>query len=352
MIFYSSKIPNNTLQTIDQDYYWFSGTAYLGIAQHPTFKRNLIESLVQWGSSWGSSRNNNVRLSIYEEAEQALAQFFGAPAALTVASGMSAGQVTVSYYQSLEYHVEIAPKTHPALWPHHKHLPIDSYEEWASTISENISKNLAEKIVICSDSVGSPYVEDFDFSWIKTLPKNKEIVVVIDASHSLGIQHVADFLGFEPDFNDNIHLIVTGSLNKAMGMTGGVILGKPEIINHLRHTPMFAGASPMMPALLDAFMLSTGLYYEQKEKLQKNIQYFTENLEVDYLDTIKNYPAFCTHREGLHDFLKNHGVMTSCFPYPTVHDKPVSRLVISAMHNEDELLYLAQLCNQFAKISG
>jgi 7-keto-8-aminopelargonate synthetase-like enzyme len=130
---------------------------------------------------------------------------------------MSAGQVTVSYYQSLEYHVEIAPKTHPALWPHHKHLPIDSYEEWASTISENISKNLAEKIVICSDSVGSPYVEDFDFSWIKTLPKNKEIVVVIDASHSLGIQHVADFLGFEPDFNDNIHLIVTGSLNKGYG---------------------------------------------------------------------------------------------------------------------------------------
>jgi 7-keto-8-aminopelargonate synthetase-like enzyme len=47
----------------------------LGIAQHPTFKRNLIESLVQWGSSWGSSRNNNVRLSIYEEAKQALAQF-------------------------------------------------------------------------------------------------------------------------------------------------------------------------------------------------------------------------------------------------------------------------------------
>lgn len=350
MTFYTKILPSNTLCTQNQSYLWFSGTGYLGMAHHPIFKQHFVEAIEQLGTSWGSSRNNTVRLEVYDIAEQALASFFDAPASLTVASGMWAGQLAQKFWQLQGYSFEYAPKTHPALWTDNSYIPTIKYAEWAERISEKIRHHASSKIVICSDSVGSPYVEAYSFDWIQQLPPNKEIVVIIDASHSLGIQNLNDLLASSPIFetNSNVNILITSSLNKAMGMTGGIILGNVSILKQIKSTPMFSGASPMMPALLKAFTQSTGIYKVQKQILLQRIELFNQLLETDYLDSIRAYPAYCTHREGLHEYLLENGIMTSCFPYPTVHDQPVSRLVISALHHEDDIRLLAKHCNEFS----
>jgi 7-keto-8-aminopelargonate synthetase-like enzyme len=43
---------------------------------------------LRWGSSYGSSRNANIKLTAYENSEHFLAKFIKAEAALTVSSGM------------------------------------------------------------------------------------------------------------------------------------------------------------------------------------------------------------------------------------------------------------------------
>jgi 8-amino-7-oxononanoate synthase len=372
MNYITNQLPSRIFTTNHEEYLWFSGTSYLGMPHHQGFRENFAKALTQYGMSWGSSRNNNIRLDIYEKAEIGLAKFANMPAALTVSSGMWAGQLVVNFLQKPDTKFFFAPKTHPALW-NGASLQLEdwekglSYSEWALLIVEKVRDCTAKNIVICSDAVGSPYVEAFDFQWIDGLPEDKNITVVVDASHSFGIEASPQSVGrpsplsrgegagammiFAPplhgrgsrgDRRFGVRYIVTASLNKAMGMTGGVILSDSETISSIRQSPMFAGASPMMPALLETFVNSLDYFKEQQEKLSKNIAYFNSMIpQNSFLDSIENYPAYCTHQSGVHEFLKEHGIMTACFPYPTATDLPVTRLVISALHLEEDLQKVA-----------
>jgi 8-amino-7-oxononanoate synthase len=357
MTYITNHLPSRIITISNQEYLWFSGTSYLGMPHHQGFRENFAKALSQYGMSWGSSRNSNIRLDIYEKAEIELAKFANMPAALTVSSGMWAGQLVVNFLQKPDTKFFFAPKTHPALW-NGASLQLEdwekglSYPEWALLIVGKVRDCTAENIVICSDSVGSPYVEQFDFQWIDELPEGKNITVVVDASHSLGVlaspssplsRGEGETMAiFAPPLYGRggwgVRYVVTASLNKAMGMTGGIILSDSETVLSIRQSPMFAGASPMMPALLETFVNSLDYFKEQQEKLSENIAYFNSLIpQNSFLDSIENYPAYCTHQSGVHEFLKEHGIMTACFPYPTATDLPVTRLVISALHLGEDL---------------
>ena len=345
MNYITNQLPSRIFTTNHQEYLWFSGTSYLGMPHHQGFRENFAKALTQYGMSWGSSRNSNIRLDIYEKAEIELAKFANMPAALTVSSGMWAGQLVVNFLQKPNTKFFFAPKTHPALW-NGSTLQLEdwekglSYSDWASKIVEKVQECTTENIVICSDSVGSPYVEAYDFQWINQLPVDKNITVVVDASHSFGMKTSPQNVG--------VKFIITASLNKAMGMTGGVILSDPETVSSIRQSPMFAGASPMMPALLETFVNSLEYFTEQQQKLSENITYFNSLIpQNSFLDYIQNYPAYCTHQSGVHEYLKENGIMTACFPYPTSTDLPVTRIVISALHLEEDLEKLAELVENY-----
>ncbi len=341
MTYKTNHLPSRTITIDNQEYLWFSGTSYLGMAHHQGFRENFAQAVARYGTSWGSSRNNSVRLEIFEEAELALAKFANMPAALTVSSGMWAGQLVTHFLQQKNATFYYAPKTHPALWQGNTLTLRDweqglSYTDWKKIIVEKISQSDEENIVICSDAVGSPYVELFDFQWIDELPKDRNITVVVDASHSLGVINRIKSLSTK--------VIITSSLNKALATPGGVIFSDEATIAQIRATPMFAGASPMMPALLDTFVNSVDFYREQQQKLLKNVQYFNRLIPKNtFLDSIENYPAFCTYQDGFFEYLKENGVMTACFPYPAANDKPVTRLVVSALHTKEDLEKVGKL---------
>ncbi|MCU0468297.1 MAG: aminotransferase class I/II-fold pyridoxal phosphate-dependent enzyme [Arcicella sp.] len=350
MNYITQHLPSRTLTTNNQEYLWFSGTSYLGMPHHQGFRENFIKAFAQYGTSWGSSRNNTIRLEIYEKAEIELAKFAEMPAALTVSSGMLAGQLVCSFLQKPDTQFFYAPKTHPALW-NEANLKLEDWEkgltyaDWSVQIAKKVKEAKAQNIVICTDAVGSPYVEYFDFQWIKDLPKEKDITIVIDASHSFGVNH--SIIQSSNCRTVNHSIIITSSLNKAMGMTGGVIFSDSETMAEIRKSPMFSGASPMMPALLETFVNSIDYFREQQQKLMKNIAYFNSLLPNDtFLDSIENYPAYCTHQSGVHEFLKENGIMTACFPYPTANDLPVTRLVVSALHGRQDLEKVALLVPQ------
>ncbi len=341
MNYFTETLPGRTLISNQEEYLWFSGTSYLGIPHHPQFKQNFADAVNRYGTSWGSSRNNTVQLGIYEKAEMELANFAKMPAALTVSSGMLAGQLVINFLNNKGNSFLYAPKTHPALWNGIVQFSKGSHKYWASSICSKINAMKDENIVICSDSIGSLYLEKFDFEWINNLPANKNITVVIDASHSLGINL--------PDISqDNIRLIITSSLNKAMGMPGGVIFSDKDLLAEIQQFPMFSGASPMMPALLEAFVNSVDIFNGQRVKLIDNLRHFNKLIDkAPFLDAIADYPVYCTHRSELHDFLKEYKIMTACFPYPTVRDLPIIRLVISALHSKQDLERLASAINSW-----
>jgi 8-amino-7-oxononanoate synthase len=95
-------LPSRTIKWNGVEHLFFSGTAYLGIGHQRAFLEALREGLGQYGPIFSASRNNNLQLKVYDEAEYELAQWTKAEAALTVTSGLLAGQLVMQSIDGTE----------------------------------------------------------------------------------------------------------------------------------------------------------------------------------------------------------------------------------------------------------
>ncbi|SKC16923.1 7-keto-8-aminopelargonate synthetase [Dyadobacter psychrophilus] len=343
-----------------KEYLWFSGTDYLGMGHDEIFRRFLNEGLDRYGLHFGASRNNSLRLDVYEEAESRLADWIGSPASLLVSSGMWAGQLVMKRIEEIVhadplvsticYHY--APKAHPAVWGKDLNISTNPWIDWAKQTIDSISRchqNMAH--VICTDGIGSPMVEAFDFSIFANLPAAGNIWIVVDESHTLGVYKNAGKSIYR-SINElgKAHVILVSSLNKALGIPAGVIACEKATYDLLRYNPWFAGASPPSPGYIFALskLLETDHYTKVQKMLAANIDYFNQELKVhDMFGNVSGYPVFCSQNALLFDHLLSRQIMASCFSYPSPDDSAITRLAISALHQKEDLNRLAEVCNGF-----
>lgn len=248
--------PSKKIRLGEKDYHFFSGTSYLGMNQDENFKQLLIEGLHQYGMSFGSSRNGNLQLAIYETAENKMAAWVGAEKALTVSSGMLAGQLVAQYLKTQQVIYFYAPQSHSANF--HEpivQLPAMSFQEWTKQIAKQIKETNAPHSVIVCNSTDGLRATAYDFDWIHELSDNQAITLIIDDSHGLGItgKNGAGIFQYI-SVKSSIRFIVVSSLHKAMGIPGGVIFSDETTIETLRHTAFFASCSPIAPAYLYAYL--------------------------------------------------------------------------------------------------
>ncbi len=304
----------------------------------------------EYGYHYASSRNGNLQLSLYEEAEAYLAAFTGAPAALTVSSGLLAGQLAANQLKGKGV-FRYAPQTHPALWMDGV-VPVDiDWQEWTQSLPAVISRSKDIDFVILTNSLDPLRAQPYDFSWLGKLPADKQITLVVDDSHGLGVTgHEGS--GIYPAISryPAIQLVVVASLGKALGLPGGVILGSHELIQSIRKSPLFSGASPMPPAYLYAFMRGKEVYDSARRQLLANTQYFAKSIEKHNLfQFIRGYPVLYTPGHSLYPFLKASRILISCFPYPTPESPPLTRIVLSSLHTQPDLDRLAEAIQEYRK---
>ncbi len=351
-------LPGRTLTLNNEEYLFFSGTSYLGMGLQPAFRTALNEGLDRYGTIFSASRNNNLQLDIYEKAENYLAEWTGAEAALTVTSGLLAGQLAV---QSLPPQRFIyAPSVHPAIWkntinglqnttPQYK---FDSYEHFTQNIVDMVSQD-STPVVICCNAIDPLKCTVYDFSWIVQLPDNLDITLIFDDSHAIGIvdsvsnnpkNGAGNFEKLRQLAKANVKLIVIASLAKALGIPGGVILSDPLTIQTIRQNPLFVGASPIVPAYLHAFLNAQNVYQEARQILRTNIELFKKLNEtlLPNFRFLDNYPVFYTEKNELYNSLFKHKTMISSFSYPQPTDPPITRIVLSALHTEEDIRRLSE----------
>jgi 8-amino-7-oxononanoate synthase len=348
-----SQLPNRTVLVGGQEMLFFSGTAYLGLSQNEAFQQLIRQGQTEYGSVYGSSRNGNVQLAIYDQAETKLAHWAGAEAALTLSSGMLAGQAVVRQLMVEGYEFVYSPDVHPAVW----HLPVIdvpkvSFESWALSIESFVASSEGKrqpKIAIVSNSVNALRGELYDFSFLDKLPDNQAFTVVIDDSHGLGVTGLNGSGIFRQIIKKpNLRLIVTASLAKAMGVAGGVILSDRQSLQAIRSSAYFAGCSPIGPDHLHAYLNADQLYKQAQCKLLENTQLFKSQIaDLDLFSYTDNYPVFYTERDDLYHFLLQNNILIYSFAYPKPTDKPSTRVIISAWHEPEDILRLGQLCRAF-----
>jgi 7-keto-8-aminopelargonate synthetase-like enzyme len=349
--FIISQLPSNKILIEGKEFDFYSGTSYLGMNQSTDFKRLLIEGMNRYGMSFGSSRNGNLQLDIYDQAEEKMARWVGAEKALTISSGMLAGQVVAQYLKMQNTTFFYAPSSHSANF-HEPNisLPNINFEVWASNICQEISEQNAQHSVIVCNSCDTIKLTPYHFDWTSKLPQNQTTTLVIDDSHGLGITGENGSGIFKQlTVNENVKLVVVSSLHKAMGIAGGIVFADKEFIHRLRNTAFFASCSPIAPAYLYAYMHANEIYERNRQKLKANIQRFSSQLSDSQssFNFIENYPVYYSLRDGLYDFLFQKEIFIYSFAYPIKTGKPNTRIVLSSWHTNSQIDYLIAKVKEF-----
>lgn len=346
---YIDALEGRTIVLNQHRYLNFSGTSYLAINTHPIFQQLLIEGIQRYGSNFGGSRLSNTRFAIFEEAEAQLCELTSAESAFTVSSGMLAGQIIQQLIPSSYFRCYEAD-THPALWHVGIDLPAFSYKDWTKKVLQLADQNI--DLAIFCNSIDPLRVEPYDFSWLGQLPSHRNIILVIDDSHGLGVIGRAGggIFTLLPALGSNIQILVVASLGKAFGIPGGVILTNATWFNQLKNSYFYGSASPITPAYLHAFVQASVLYRQQLEQLQTNIAHFhalLQTYEVHYFRYLPNFPVFYTVVSAIYAYLLGLGILTSSFPYPTSQDALITRVILNAAHTKEDISLIINYLSDF-----
>jgi 7-keto-8-aminopelargonate synthetase-like enzyme len=343
-----NHLPGRTLTVEGKEYLYLGGTSYLGMARNEGLAAQLQEGMKLYGTNYSSSRISNLKLQIFEEAEEYLALFTGAEASLTMSSGFLTGQMVVRLLEN-KGHFVYAPRTHPALWRTQDDFYDGDFTSWVAGLFQIIQSISDKDLILVTNSLDPLLAQAYDFSWVAQLPENKNITLVVDDSHGLGVTGKDGAGVFSQLMHyTHIRLIVLSSLGKAFGIPGGVILSDVSTITAFKANPFFGGSSPVIPAYLYAFLHSKNIYQQEREKLFNNIGAFASRIAgLNIFDYFPDYPVFYTKQHLLCRYLKDNGILISSFPYPSPEDELITRVIISSLHTSADIDKLVSLIERF-----
>jgi 7-keto-8-aminopelargonate synthetase-like enzyme len=336
-----NEFPDRTIEIDNQKFLYFGGTAYLGLPTNKDFQEILIDNIKKWGTAYGSSRNANIQLSAYEEAEKYLAKLINADAAVTTSSGTLAGKLAIKQLTNDGNIFFYLPNVHNAI------KADNMFPVWINNeLNSKLLDNAAEKIVILTDAIPVTHVKPIDLSFIKKISPNKEITLVLDESHSLGI--IGDNgCGYysSVQYKNIKNKIMISSLGKAIGITGGVICGSKTFINRIKSLGNYVSGAGMNPGFAITILDAEKNRQKQIQKLRINLEYVAKNLmDSKYLDFDSHYPIIYPNIPNLYKILVELNIIITNFKYPNEAGE-LNRIVITANHTQSDLKKLITVLN-------
>ena len=320
-------------------FHYFSGTSYLGIGLQEQFKHNVILGIEKYGINHGQSRINNVRLDIFEQFEEFFANAAEAEKAIVFSSGYLAGVAALQFLGSTADQIWVAPDTHPAILPTHlKPDPEQDFAEWRKECLAKAEHLSPQRILILGNAIDPLTPEIHDYSWLVQVAQKHEVSLLIDDSHAFGVIGKGIFGTYASLKSLPLRLLVSGSLGKGIGISGGILLTDAQTHMEIKKLPIYGGASPCSPAFLYAFLETQDIYAAQLKRLKQLTKYFaSKNLIPEHIIGNENYPVFRYSDTSWVDELESNNIITSSFPYPTANDERVNRIIISAFHRAEDI---------------
>lgn len=327
---------SNQIKSDGKTYLYFGGTAYLGLPQNGDFTDLYVEGIKRYGLNNGTSRNNNIQLGIYGEAEQVAAYRFGSADALIISSGYLAAQLAIKSLSSFGK-VRYSPAIHPALLLNAEpHCSVTTFADWKNETVELINHSDESTWVLVSNSMNNLFPELFNFEFLLDIDVKKKVILIVDDSHGIGINNNGSGMMTNIPERTNTEVVVVASMAKALGVDAGIILGSKSMISHLKDSPVFSGASPPSAAGLYAFVRAEEIYRDALQKLQLNMSYLSRQITGDW-KYAPGFPVFLANSEAIGKRLMEEQILISSFAYPHKDSAPINRIVLSSWHTTDDI---------------
>jgi len=327
---------------------------YLGLANHPKLKEAAIEAIHKYGAGSGAVRTISGTMSLHMELERRIAEFKKVEACVVFQSGFAANAGTVSAILGPEDHIVSDALNHASI--------IDGCRLSRGKIHVFSHKDTARAEEILKDLAGKPghklLITDGVFSMdgdIGPLPALVEIaerygaIMMIDDAHSSGVlgrngRGTVDHFGLHGRVD-----IQVGTLSKAIGVLGGYVCGRRDLIEFLYHRARPFLFSTSHPPSVAASCLAAFAILEQEperiEQMWENTRYFKAGLKSAGFDTGLSEtpitPVMVGEAKTAHEFsrrLFENGLFATGIGFPTVPEgKARIRTIVTATHTREML---------------
>ncbi|WP_423802325.1 glycine C-acetyltransferase [Neobacillus sp. SAB-20_R2A] len=328
--------PNGPVITINgKELVNLSSNNYLGLATDERLKKAAAEALEKYGVGAGAVRTINGTLRLHLELEEKLAEFKHTEAAIAYQSGFNCNMAAISAVMDQNDAILSDELNHASIIDgcrlsrakiiRFNHSDMDDLRAKAKEAVESGHYN---KVMVITDGVFSM---DGDIALLPEIVKIAEefdLITYVDDAHGSGV--LGEGAGTVKHFglSDKIDFQI-GTLSKAIGVVGGYVAGKQNLIDWLKvRSRPFLFSTSLTPADVAASKRAIEILMESTElnkKLWENGNYLKKGLK-DLGFNIGNSetpitPCIIGDEKLTQDFsrrLNEEGVYAKAIVFPTV----------------------------------
>jgi 8-amino-7-oxononanoate synthase len=237
----------------------FASNNYLGLTTHPSVIKASQDAATRFGSGAGASRLLAGTQSIHQELELALARFKAMPAALVYASGSMANQGLLSTLAREGDLILLDKADHATLYDGARlsgaeiqRFPHQDMGRLGQLLGQARARDAQRRLVVAVEAVYSMDGDIAPLPELLRLTAEHKAILIVDEAHSTGVLG-ASGRGILEHFalQAPSHLIITGTLSKALASLGGFVVGPQVLIDLLVNRSrsfIFATALPASDA--------------------------------------------------------------------------------------------------------
>lgn len=282
--------PNGPVITINgKELVNLSSNNYLGLATDDRLKKAAANAIEKYGVGAGAVRTINGTLKLHVELEEKLAEFKHTEAAIAYQSGFNCNMAAISAVMDKNDAILSDELNHASIidgcrLSKAKIIRVNhsDMEDLRAKAKEAKESGLYNKIMVITDGVFSM---DGDVALLPEIVKIAEefdLITYVDDAHGSGV--LGDGAGTVKHFglSDKIDFQI-GTLSKAIGVVGGYVAGKKNLIDWLKvRSRPFLFSTSLTPADVAASKKSIEILMESTElnkKLWENGNYLKKGLK-------------------------------------------------------------------------
>ncbi|MBM7646662.1 glycine C-acetyltransferase [Scopulibacillus daqui] len=266
-----------------------SSNNYLGLATDNRLIEACNEATKEYGVGAGAVRTINGTLKVHIELEEKLAKFKHTEAAIAYQSGFNCNMAAISAVMDKNDAILSDELNHASIIDgcrlskakiiRFNHADMDDLRAKAKEAAES---GLYNKIMVITDGVFSMDGDIAKLPEIVEIAEEFDLITYVDDAHGSGV--LGNGAGTVKHFglSDKVDFQI-GTLSKAIGVVGGYVAGKKDLIDWLKvrsrpflfSTSLTPGAAAACIEAIDILSSST----ELQEKLWENADYLKQGLK-------------------------------------------------------------------------
>ncbi|MDE3838781.1 glycine C-acetyltransferase [Bacillus methanolicus] len=282
--------PNGPMITINgKELVNLSSNNYLGLATDERLKGAAIDAINRYGVGAGAVRTINGTLELHVKLEEKLAEFKGTEAAIAYQSGFNCNMAAISAVMDKNDAILSDELNHASIIDgcrlskakiiRFNHSDMDDLRAKAKEAKESGQYN---KIMVITDGVFSMDGDIAKLPEIVEIAEEFDLITYVDDAHGSGVlgkgAGTVKHLGLQDKIDFQI-----GTLSKAIGVVGGYVAGKKELIDWLKvRSRPFLFSTSLTPADVAASIRSIEILMdstELNERLWENANYLKKGLK-------------------------------------------------------------------------